>query len=316
MSNTIPPREFVIVGKDTGTGFILWDVAPTPTDPTKRAIALEEIGVDIADALGDAALVTATSARAAVDQHLRTLADSYGRSTYDLHPDSQLDSYEADAPTQPAHEDSSEPFGRAHVLSATRDAGYRIEASSVSGTAVFKLDGLPLRYPRETRDRVRAGVLNSGLDWPMANVLVKIAPIGSTDDATCVGTSGLDLAIACSVLAAAGQLPADCLTGASLVGELGLDGGVRIPYGLPSTVSRLGHGGQAVIVPAAAVQDLRHTGARLIGVSCLNEALAVLAGHWHHATDCTHCTSTRPHQPCTKTEPCSPCREKATAAGR
>ncbi|MGC5410769.1 magnesium chelatase domain-containing protein, partial [Streptomyces sp. DT225] len=181
----------------------------------------------------------------------------------------------------------------------------------------FTVDGLPTRYPRETRDRVRAGVVNSGLDWPTTTVLVKIVPIGDTpDNVPGAGASGLDLAVACSVLSAAGQLSPDCLAGAALVGELGLDGSVRTPHGLPRTVSRLGRDGQAVLVPAAAVRDLKHTGARVIGVSCLNEALAVLAGHWHHSTDCTHCTSPLPHQPCTATAPCTPCRAKTAATSR
>ncbi|MFJ6014484.1 magnesium chelatase domain-containing protein [Streptomyces sp. NPDC092952] len=303
-TNTTENHEFIIVGQDRGASYCLWDVAPAPTDPTKRAIVLEEIGVDAMDAMGSVHTEYATSAREAVDRLVNELREQSGIGSYGLAADSQLGSLQAAAPAPPAP-DEPEPFGRAQTTSGTRDAGYAIEVSSVPGTASFAVTGLPLRYPDATRDRVRAGVINSGLAWPMSNVLVKAASTGGgRDDVTSVGISGLDLPIACTILAASGHIPADCLAGAVLVGELGLDGAVRTPYGLPSTVRRLGAGNAAVIVPSAALSDLKHINARVIGVATLNEALAALAGHWHHPEDCAHCTpdgDAEPHQPCTPT---------------
>lgn len=306
-------REFIIVGQDSGTSFTLWDVAPAPADPTKRDMALEEIGIDAHDAFGDVSTEYATNARAAVDRLVAKLRERYGCDDYALSPDSKLDNYESDSTPQPAQE--PEPFGRAHALSATRDSGYRIVATSTPGLPHFNVNGLPARSPRETTDRVRAGVINSGLVWPTTNVLVRISAIGQ--NGTRVGVSGLDLAITCSVLAAAGQLSSDCLAGVAMVGEMGLDGGVRVPYGLPSTVSRIvGGGTRTVIVPKASVRDLEYTGARTIGVSSLDEALAVLTGHWHHPQGCAHCTpggEVDPHQPCTSTTPCPACKDNGPA---
>ncbi|MGW6457472.1 magnesium chelatase domain-containing protein [Streptomyces sp. NPDC055078] len=313
--STTETREFIIVGQDTGVSFTLWDVAPAPTDATKRANALEEIGMDVFDAFGDCSTVFATSARAAVDQHVKELAERSGLDDYALSPDSQMESYEADAPAQSATEEP-EPFGRAHTLSATRDSGYRIVASSTPGTPMFNVDGLPIRSPNETRDRVRAGVINSGLDWPMANVLVRISLINGKDGSS-VGTSGLDFAIACSVLAAAGQFSGDCLAGATLVGELGLDGSLRVPYDLTNVVRTAVAGGSTtVLVPTAAVDDAATTGVRVIGVGSLDEALAVLTGHRHHPEGCAHCVpdmDAEPHQPCTPTSEglCPACLENA-----
>ncbi|WP_326814014.1 magnesium chelatase domain-containing protein [Streptomyces sp. NBC_01763] len=310
---TTETREFIIVGQDQGSSYLLWDVAPAPTDATKRAMALEEIEIDAHDAFGSVHLEHATSARAAVDQLLSALREQSGLDDYPLSPASQLESYQADPDPQPATE--PEPYGKAHALSATRDAGYQVNASSVPGTATFIVDGLPVRSTTSTRDRVRAGVINSGLDWPMSNVLVKIAPTGTDgDDATSVGTSGLDLAIACSVLAAAGQLPGDCLAGVAMVGELGLDGGVRVPFGLPGTVRAIADGGTTtVLVPNDAVDDAATAGVRAIGVGSLDEALAVLAGHWHHPQGCAHCESgpMAPHQPCTPAGLCPACSASA-----
>ncbi|MFD4315014.1 magnesium chelatase domain-containing protein [Streptomyces sp. NPDC058548] len=292
-NDTSETREFIIVGQERGASYCLWDVAPAPTHPTKRAIVLEEIGVDAMDAMGSVHTEYATSARAAVDQLLVSLREQSGISSY-----------------EPA------PFGRAHTLSATRDSGYRILASTVPGLPAFNVDGLPVRYPTETRDRVHAGVISSGLDWPMVNVLVRISPITGMDGSS-VGTSGLDLAIACSVLAAAGQVPGDCLAGAAMIGELGLDGTVRVPYDLTTTVSRIAaDGATTVLVPAPAVDDAATAGVRAIGVRSLDEALAVLTGHWHHPEGCAHCVTDMgadPHQPCTPDTLCPACQDNGPA---
>ncbi|WP_228994690.1 magnesium chelatase domain-containing protein [Streptomyces sp. DH8] len=292
-------REFIIVGQlDTGS-YRLWDVAPAPTDPAKRATVLEEITVDAMDAFGSVHTEYATTAREAVDQLLAHLRARYG-DDFALAADSNLDAYNEDAP--PA--DPTEPYGKATTTAATRDSLYEITASVVPGTPHFNVDGLPVRSMGATwtRDRVRAGISNSGLDWPTGNVLVKAASHAREGDGvTSIGTSGLDLAIAVTVLAAAGQVPAECLEGAALVAELGLDGRLRTPYGLPSTVRRLAEDGTTtVIVPDSEVTDLRHTGARVIGASSLNEVLALLAGHWHHQ-NCAPCDqgSTTPHRPST-----------------
>lgn len=311
---TTETREFIIVGQDQGGSYLLWDVAPAPVDPTKRAMALEEIEIDAHDAFGSVHLEHATGARAAVDQLLSALREQSGLDDYPLSTASQLESYVAEP--QPVA-DEPEPYGQAHALSATRDAGYQVEASSVPGTATFNVEGLPVRSTASTRDRVRAGIVNSGLDWPMSNVLVKVAPIGTDgDDVTSVGTSGLDLAIACAVLAAAGQLSGDCLAGVGIVGELGLDGGVRVPYGLPGTVRAIAAGGTTtVLVPNRAVEDAATAGVRAIGVGSLDEALAVLAGQWHHPGECAHCSDgpVAPHQPCTPVGLCPICQNSGPA---
>ncbi|WP_030236817.1 hypothetical protein [Streptomyces sp. NRRL S-350] len=80
-------REFVIVGRD-GAGYTLWDAAPAPTDPVRRARVLEELGVEAMDALGRVDTARGATAREAVDRLLARLGLA-------LAPDSDLTAYQA-----------------------------------------------------------------------------------------------------------------------------------------------------------------------------------------------------------------------------
>ena len=77
------------------------------------------------------------------------------------------------------------------------------------GLSTFTLVGLPDRAVRESRERVRAALLNSGLDFPQKRITVNLAPAHVRKE----GPS-FDLAIAVGVLAASGQVPQESLAGA------------------------------------------------------------------------------------------------------
>ena len=97
-----------------------------------------------------------------------------------------------------------------------------VEVHVSNGLPAFQIVGLPDEACRESRDRVRAAVLSSGLEWRSCRVTVNLAPSSQRK-----GGSGLDLAIAVGFLAASGQLPDGSLEGLGFVGELGLDGSLR-----------------------------------------------------------------------------------------
>jgi predicted ATPase with chaperone activity len=107
-----------------------------------------------------------------------------------------------------------------------------VEVHVGPGLPSFQIVGLPDEACRESRDRVRAAVLSTGLDWPNKRITVNLAPSGLRK-----GGSGLDLAIAVGVLVADERLDARRVQTHSIIGELGLDGSLR-----PGEVS-LAHGG-------------------------------------------------------------------------
>lgn len=107
-----------------------------------------------------------------------------------------------------------------------------IECVRTRGLPALRIVGLPDAAVREAGDRVRTAVQQCGLDWPRDRIVLNLAPADLPK-----GGSAFDLAIACAVLAASGQVPADALDGVVLVGELGLDASVQ-PAATALTVAR------------------------------------------------------------------------------
>ncbi|HEY1990767.1 MAG TPA: YifB family Mg chelatase-like AAA ATPase [Acidimicrobiales bacterium] len=123
-----------------------------------------------------------------------------------------------------------------------------VEVHVSTGLPGFTVVGLPDAAVRESRDRVRAAWLSSGLSWPRQRVTVNLAPSGMRK-----GGAGLDLPIAVGLLVAAGELPPGAVEGMAFVGELGLDGSLR---GVPGTVvlaEALGEHG--LVVPEVCAQE-------------------------------------------------------------
>ncbi len=118
---------------------------------------------------------------------------------------------------------------RAATLSGVEGLPVAVEVHVANGLPGFTIVGLPDASCREARDRVRAAIVSSGMDWPMRRITVNLAP----SDVRKVG-AGLDLPIAVGVLAASDQLPINTIDDLGMVGELGLDGSVRpVPGVLP-----------------------------------------------------------------------------------
>jgi magnesium chelatase family protein len=132
-------------------------------------------------------------------------------------------------------------------------------------------DGRPMN--REMMDRVRAAVRNSGLVWPSGKVTV-------TASGQLPGNSPMvDLAVACAVLAADGQLPVDEVARTAFIGELGLDGSVRAVRGvLPALLAARRTGIERAIVPMSNLAEAALVaGMRVLGVERLEEVAVLRA---------------------------------------
>src|SRR4051812_25961318 len=97
-----------------------------------------------------------------------------------------------------------------------------VEVDVQGGLPAFAIVGLGDRSVREARERVRGAISNSGFKFPQCRVTVNLAPAYLRKQGP-----GFDLAIACGILAAAGQLPADRLAELAGFGEPAPGGELR-----------------------------------------------------------------------------------------
>ena len=120
-------------------------------------------------------------------------------------------------------------LAKSYAISLMGLAGTVVEVESeISSTLPgFVLVGLPDTSLSESKDRVRAAIQNSGLKMPDRRVTVNLSPASVRKQG-----SSFDLAIAVSVMAAAGHLNANSVSDWVHLGELGLDGSVRRVTGI------------------------------------------------------------------------------------
>lgn len=247
---TAPERpEFIIVGRDHGDSYTLWDIAPAPTDRAKRSRAIEEITVDVMDALGEITLAHGATAREALDTLLggKRLTD-----------DSNASGLQQSATAS----------------GAAKSGMIAVQAAIIPGPDDFHVTGWH-SYDSTADIRIWRAIRKSGFTFPSGLVTVQV-----TDHRNVSST--LDLAAACAILAAAGELDRDALDRAVILGELcSLTAKVNALPGVTDAASAAHTSGhRTVVVPAAQVRDVRALGLGLdvIGVRDLVEAVTALKG--------------------------------------
>ena len=165
---------------------------------------------------------------------------------------------------------SKKYLAKAYAISLMGLAGTVVEVESEisSNLPGFVLVGLPDASLSEAKDRVRAAVQNSGLKMPDRRVTVNLSPASVRKQG-----SSFDLAIAASVLAAAGALSAKSVSDWVHLGELGLDGSVRKVNGvLPALLVAKKAGIKNAIVPASNIAEAALVeGMHVLGVHHLRE---------------------------------------------
>ena len=121
-----------------------------------------------------------------------------------------------------------------------------VEVDVQNGLPSFGVVGLPDAAVRESRERVRAAISNSGFEFPQKRITASLAPA----DLRKAGP-GFDLAIAAALLESCAALPAGSLAGTALAGELALDGSVRPVPGTLAMAERAREAGLSRFAVAA-----------------------------------------------------------------
>jgi len=136
---------------------------------------------------------------------------------------------------------------RTLALSGIEALPVDVEIDIHRGLPAFSLVGLPDAAVRESRERVRAALVNSGYEFPLKRITANLAPA----DLRKAGP-GFDLAIAAAILTASGQLDGAALEQWWLAGELALDGTIRPLPGVLAMAERVDREAGAGIAVATA----------------------------------------------------------------
>src|SRR5829696_7178793 len=145
-----------------------------------------------------------------------------------------------------------------------------VEIDVSSGFPTFQLVGLPDASIKESRDRVRAAMRNSGYDFPVSRITINLAP----GDVRKAGPA-FDLPIAVGMLAATGVVKRTDFTGIVHVGELSLDGSIQPARGvLPIAAEARRNRARALLLPHDNLAEAAVvSGLKLLPVKTLCEAV-------------------------------------------
>lgn len=146
-----------------------------------------------------------------------------------------------------------------------------VEVDIRSGLPGFEIVGMAGLSVKESRERIRSALKNSGFTYPMHKIIVNLAPA----DLKKTGTL-YDLPIAIGILAATGQLPLENLADYLVVGELSLNGELRAIPGLISIAELAQEQGKSLLIPAANSQEAAAACSRVYPVSSLSHAFSFL----------------------------------------
>ena len=150
-----------------------------------------------------------------------------------------------------------------------------IEVDIRAGMPGILIVGLPDAAVRESRDRVRSALENSGFYFPNRRAVVNLAPADLKKEGPTY-----DLPIALGILAASEQINGNCLDDVAILGELALDGRTRpVRAVLPVAVTAAQAGIKRLIVPAKNAREAGVVeGIDVFGVETLADAVGILTG--------------------------------------
>ena len=150
-----------------------------------------------------------------------------------------------------------------------------VEVDIAFGLPSFSTVGLAEGAVRESKDRVKAAIKNSGYEFPNRKITINLAPADVKK-----GGTGYDLPIALGILAASEVFSSDLLDLYGVTGELSLDGRVRpVPGILPMVLAAREMGLRGMLIPRENISEASIvTGIDIIPIEHLHQAVEFLAG--------------------------------------
>ncbi len=162
-----------------------------------------------------------------------------------------------------------------YSLNGLEGVPVEVETDVNKGVPSYEMVGLPDTAVKESRERVRSALKNSGLLFPMNRITINFAPADLKKEG-----AAFDLAVAVSLLKASEQLVGADVSDTVFLGELALNGDLRPIAGLlPILISAKGHGFSRFIIPAGNAKEARFLGgAEIYAAKSLSEVIRHLFG--------------------------------------
>ena len=149
-----------------------------------------------------------------------------------------------------------------------------VEVHLANGLPNFTIVGLPEAEVKESKDRVRAALLNARFEFPARRITVNLAPADLPKE-----SGRFDLPIALGILVASGQIPGEKLKRYEFAGELALTGDLRPIRGALAMTFKAHGDGRAFILPLTSASEAALvTDATVLGAKSLLQVCAHLAG--------------------------------------
>ena len=149
-----------------------------------------------------------------------------------------------------------------------------VEVHLANGLPSLSIVGLPEAAVKESKDRVRAALLNANFEFPARRITVNLAPADLPKEG-----GRFDLPIALGILVASGQVPAAELDGYEFLGELALTGKLRSVRGALTAALAVRANERTLLVPAANAEEAALVdGVRVLGARHLLDVTGHLTG--------------------------------------
>jgi len=161
---------------------------------------------------------------------------------------------------------------RARALNGVSATLVDVEVDISGGLPACHIVGLAEAAVRESRDRVRAAIINAGFEFPQRRITINLAPADLPKDG-----GRFDLAIAIGILLATEQLPESIANQCEFIGELSLDGTLRGVSGALPSASACAADNRQLVLPADSAEEASlDTSCTVFGVNSLPQVVAFL----------------------------------------
>jgi len=166
-------------------------------------------------------------------------------------------------------------FSRTGVIIGVSAFPVVVEVDISPGLPSFQIVGLPEAAVKESRDRVRAAIKNSGYDFPAKKITVNLAPADVKKEG-----AAFDLPMSVGILSATGMVSKERIKDYILIGELSLDGKVKPVRGaLPIAIETKRRGFKGLILPMRNAKEAAVvSGIDVLGVNTLSDVAQFLNG--------------------------------------